>query len=74
MSICCPFTGKAWTAVIVQDFGVLAELREQFPELPLHASTQMTVTGPEGAELLRRYGVKRIVPARELSLKESRYL
>ena len=32
----------------------------------------MTVTGPEGAELLRRYGVKRIVPARELSLKEIR--
>ena len=67
-----PFYREGLDGVIVQDFGVLAELREQFPELPLHASTQMTVTGPEGAELLRRYGVKRIVPARELSLKEIR--
>ena len=40
-------------AVIVQDFGVLSFLREQFPDLPIHASTQMTVTGSQGAFFLK---------------------
>ncbi len=57
-------------AVLVQDFGVLRFLRRHFPDLPLHASTQMTVTGPESAAWLRDFGVTRIVPARELSLPE----
>ena len=57
-------------AVLVQDFGVLKFLREHFPDLPLHASTQMTVTGPESAALLKELGVVRLVPARELSLRE----
>lgn len=57
-------------AVLVQDFGALKVLHEHFPDLPLHASTQMTLTGPSGAVLLKKYGVTRIVPARELSLKE----
>ena len=57
-------------AVIVQDYGVLRFIRQHFPGLALHASTQMTVTGPEGASLLADYGVERVVPARELSLKE----
>ena len=48
-------------------------MKECFPGLPLHASTQMTVTGPEGALLLKEYGgIKRVVPARELSLQEIR--
>ena len=38
----------------------------------IHASTQMTVTGPLGAALIRRMGASRIVPARELSLEEIR--
>ena len=59
-------------AVLVQDFGVLKVLHESFPDLPLHASTQMTVTGPYSAKLLAEYGVTRIVPARELSLNELR--
>lgn len=57
-------------AVIVQDLGVLSLVRERFPDLPVHASTQMTVTGPYGARLLKELGVKRVVPARELSLLE----
>lgn len=57
-------------AVIVQDLGVLSFIREVFPDLPVHASTQMAVTGPKGAKLLEEMGVARIVPARELSLKE----
>ncbi len=56
--------------VIVQDIGALRVIRRHFPGLELHASTQMTVTGPAGAGLLRELGVTRVVPARELSLGE----
>lgn len=56
--------------VIVQDIGVLETLREHFPKLALHASTQMTATGVYGAEFVKSLGVCRVVPARELSLDE----
>ena len=56
--------------VIVQDLGVLRTLHRACPGLPLHASTQMSVTGPEAARLLRELGVTRVVPARELTLEE----
>ncbi|MDO4619558.1 MAG: U32 family peptidase, partial [Lachnospiraceae bacterium] len=65
-----PYYQRGLDAVLVQDFGVLKKISELFPDLPVHASTQMTVTGPESAALLKRYGVTRVVPARELSLKE----
>ena len=57
-------------AVIVQDFGVLSLVKEHFPDMDIHASTQMTVTGPHFAKELKELGVSRIVPARELSLNE----
>ena len=57
-------------AAIVQDFGVLSFLKKEFPELPLHASTQMTVTGPKGMQFLESLEVSRVVPARELTLAE----
>ena len=57
-------------AVIVQDFGVFAFLRDFFPELPIHASTQMSVCTPEGTRFLVKAGASRIVIARELSLEE----
>ncbi len=57
-------------AVIVQDFGVFRFIRENFPKLDIHASTQMMITGPEGAALLKEMGATRIVTAREISLKE----
>lgn len=56
--------------VIVQDTGVLRFIRRTFPELPIHVSTQMTVTGPEGMKFLESLGATRVVPARELSLTE----
>ena len=59
---------------IVQDIGVLAKLHARCPGLALHASTQMSVTGPESVRFLKKLGVKRVVPARELSLKEIRIL
>ncbi|MCX4338035.1 MAG: U32 family peptidase [Lachnospiraceae bacterium] len=65
-----PFYEAGLDGVIVQDLGVLRYLRERFPGLTLHASTQMTVTGAGGAALLKEAGISRIVPARELSLLE----
>ena len=65
-----PYYEAGLDAVLVQDFGVMEYLHRTFPDLPLHASTQMTVTGPKFASLIRKYGITRIVPARELSLPE----
>ena len=61
-------------AVIVQDLGVAALIRECFPKLDIHASTQMSVTSVYATDLLRTLGVTRIVPARELSIGEIRSL
>ena len=57
-------------ALIVQDIGLVRLAREIVPELRIHASTQMTITSPEGAEFARSLGIERIVLARELSLRE----
>ncbi len=59
-------------AVIVQDPGVLQFIHENFPELPIHASTQMTLTMAAGANVLKDKGVTRIVTSRELGLEEIR--
>lgn len=65
-----PYYKQGLDAVIVQDMGVLSFIREYFPALPIHASTQMTITGYHGAKLLKELGAARIVTARELSLSE----
>jgi len=57
-------------ALIVQDFGVAAMARAEFPSLRLHASTQMNIASARGANALSRHGVSRVVLARELSLEE----
>ncbi len=64
------FYRRGLDAVIVQDMGVLHFIHENFPELPIHASTQTTLTMAQGANLLKPYGITRLVTARELSLKE----
>lgn len=56
--------------VIFQDFGVMKFIREQFPGLPLHASTQLNITDASGCRWLKEQGCSRVVLARELSLKE----
>ena len=56
--------------VIIQDIGVLLRVKEVYPGLELHVSTQMSITGMYGAQLLKDMGAVRIVPARELSLEE----
>ncbi len=58
--------------VIIQDLGVWKYIRETFPGMALHASTQMTITGSYGTSFLKEIGASRIVPARELSLAEIR--
>ncbi|MBD5136997.1 MAG: U32 family peptidase [Lachnospiraceae bacterium] len=65
-----PLYKQGLDAVIVQDFGVFKFIRESFPELDIHASTQMTITGVDGARLMKEAGAVRVVTARELSLKE----
>ncbi len=58
------------SAIIVQDIGLAIELIKSFPDLPIHASTQMTITNLDGVHLMEKLGLKRVVLARELSLKE----
>lgn len=65
-----PFYEHGLDGVIVQDIGVLSLLSKMFPSLSLHASTQMSITSAKGVELLKKLGVERVVPARELSLNE----
>lgn len=65
-----PLYESGLDAVIVQDFGVMDFIRDQFPGLAIHASTQMTLLTGTAANLLEPYGVTRIVPARELSIGE----
>jgi putative protease len=62
--------GAGVNAIIVQDPGLARLAREVAPELELHASTQMTITSPEGLELARELGLTRAVLARELSMRE----
>lgn len=57
-------------AVIVQDLGVMRILRRCLPDLPIHASTQMTLHNLEGALLAEEIGCERVILARELSLDE----
>ena len=67
-----PYYKAGLDAVIVQDLGALKLIREQFPGMHIHVSTQMTVSGVCSAKLLEKAGAARIVPPRELSLKEIR--
>lgn len=54
-------------AVIMQDIGMASAVNKMYPDLPIHASTQMTVTNISGAIMLKNMGFSRIVLARELS-------
>ena len=65
-----PYYERGLDAVIVQDIGVLQFVKEHFPDLPIHASTQMTITNALGARFLEEQGVERVVTARELQLEE----
>ena len=57
-------------AVILQDLGVARIVKEYYPEIEMHASTQMAVHNKQGALALKELGFSRVVLARELSLSE----
>jgi putative protease len=57
-------------AVIVQDLGLARMVKTLTPNLRLHASTQMTITSPEGLEFAKQLDIDQAVLARELSLRE----
>lgn len=61
-------------AILVQDLGVAALAREVVPELPLHASTQMTVHNLDGVLALEKLGFSRVVLSREVSLEAIRHI
>lgn len=67
-----PYYEQGLDAVIVQDMGAFSLIRREFPNLDIHTSTQMTVTGREGAAYMKALGASRVVTAREMSLAEIR--
>ena len=61
-------------AVLVQDLGVLRAVRQVAPDLPVHASTQMTVHSLDGVKLCADLGMKRAVLSRELPADQIEYI
>ena len=61
-------------AVLVQDLGVLRMLRQTVPDLPVHASTQMTVHSLDGVKQCADLGMSRVVLSRELSWDQIEYI
>lgn len=59
-------------AVLIQDMGLFTLVRTAAPQLPVHASTQMSLHTPAGAKLLQGLGAERVVLSREMSLDEIR--
>ncbi len=57
-------------AIIIQDLGLISLSEKYFPDLPLHASTQMTLHNSEGVEFVKKLGIERVVLSRESSLEE----
>ena len=58
----------------MQDLGLAKKLIETFPDLPIHASTQMTVHNLDGVLQAENLGLKRVVLSRELSIDEIKYI
>ena len=65
-----PYYNNGLDGIIIQDLGLIPFLKKEFPQLELHASTQMTVNHYRSAKWLKEQGLCRIVPSRELSLIE----
>ena len=61
-------------ALIVQDFGMVRALRCYLPEIPIHASTQMSIHNLAGVQAAAEMGISRVVLARELSLEQIRFI
>ena len=70
----CPLYENGLDSVIVQDIGVLTFVKKHFPNLKIHASTQMTISGKETVKWLKDLGAERVVLPRELSVDEIKEL
>lgn len=57
-------------AIILEDLGLFFLLKEHFPDLPLHASTQMTIHNPQGVDFMEDIGASRVILSRELSTEQ----
>ncbi len=67
-------SGMGADGIIIQDLGLVKAVREALPDIPLHASTQMSVHNLAGVEVAAAMGMKRVVLARELSLDQIRFI
>ena len=67
-----PYYEAGLDAVIVQDLGVFKAIREMFPDMHIHCSTQMNITSKHAAKAMKDFGASRIVTAREMALSEIR--
>ena len=61
-------------AVLMQDIGMIYLVRKTFPNLEIHASTQMHIHNLDGVQLMEKLGVKRVVLARETSIDQIKYI
>ena len=62
------------SGIIIQDLGLIRILREALPDMPLHASTQMSIHNLAGAEAAAAMGLKRVVLARELNFEQIKFI
>ncbi len=60
--------------IIIQDLGLISAIRQYLPDIPLHASTQMSIHNLAGVEAAAELGLTRAVLARELNLDQIRYI
>ncbi len=60
--------------IIIQDLGLISAIRRALPDIPLHASTQMSIHNLAGVQAAAEMGLTRAVLARELSLEEIAYI
>ncbi|HBT77289.1 MAG TPA: hypothetical protein DEB39_10295 [Planctomycetaceae bacterium] len=73
-TLLCKIAEAGADAILVQDLGIARLARERCPSLPLHASTQMSLTSAEAFAQVKQLGINRVVLPRELSLEQIRVL
>ncbi len=61
-------------ALLVQDLGLVRAIRQALPDIPIHASTQMSIHNLAGVEAAAEMGLTRAVLARELSLEQIKFI
>lgn len=65
---------KGADAILVQDLGLVRAIRQALPDIPIHASTQMSIHNLAGVEAAAEMGLTRAVLARELSLEQIKFI